>query len=205
MTRLLFATRNAGKLRELRALTAPHGIEVVSLDEVAPFDEVDEDAPTFAGNAEKKARAALAATGLAALADDSGLEVDALGGAPGVRSARYAQPHDDAANNQKLLAALAEVPDGRRTARFRCALALVTPKGRLLTADGTCEGAIAHAPRGSGGFGYDPLFIVAALPGGRTMAELSPDEKNRISHRGQALRAMVERIGHDLGWALSQP
>lgn len=192
MSRLLFATRNRGKLAELRALVAPHGIEVDSLDDVDAPGEVEEDGETFTANAEKKARAALAATGLPALADDSGLEVDALDGAPGVRSARYAGPgQDDAANNAKLLAALAGVPDARRTARFRCALAFVDGAGTLTVAEGTLEGRIGHAPRGAGGFGYDPLFL---LPDGRTLAELSAAEKNAISHRGQALRKMAPHL-----------
>lgn len=192
MSRLLFATRNRGKLAELRALVAPHGIEVDSLDDVDAPGEVEEDGETFTANAEKKARAALAATGLPALADDSGLDVDALDGAPGVRSARYAGPgQDDAANNAKLLAALASVPDARRTARFRCALAFVDAAGTLTVAEGTLEGRIGQAPRGAGGFGYDPLFL---LPDGRTLAELSAAEKNAISHRGQALRKMAPHL-----------
>jgi XTP/dITP diphosphohydrolase len=190
VTKLVFATRNRHKVAELRALVAPLGFEVLSLDEVAVPDVV-EDAPIFAGNAEKKARATFAATGLASLADDSGLEVDALDGAPGVRSARYAGEHDDAANNAKLLRELAAVSDEKRTARFRCALAFLDARG-LVTADGTCEGRIAHERRGAGGFGYDPLFLVEG--GARTMAELSPEEKNRVSHRGRALRALAERL-----------
>jgi XTP/dITP diphosphohydrolase len=172
----------------MTALLAPRGWQVVPCAVL-----VDEDADTFAGNAAKKALAALAATGLAALADDSGLEVDALGGAPGVRSARYAGPtQDDSANNAKLLGALTAVSDTRRSARFRCALVWVSGDGTRLIAEGTCEGTIAHAPRGSGGFGYDPLFIVGGS--GRTMAELSPEEKNRISHRARACAKMVELL-----------
>ena len=198
--KLLFATRNRGKLKELAQLVAPHGFEVVSLDDLSEMAEVIEDAPTFAGNAEKKARAALAATGLPSLADDSGLEVDALSGAPGVFSARWAGAvgeAKDAANNAKLLASLAEVPDERRTARFRCALAFVDDRGVLLTAEGTCEGTIARTARGVGGFGYDPLFVVAGT--GRAMAELSADEKNRVSHRGQALRTLVKALASHSG------
>jgi XTP/dITP diphosphohydrolase len=190
--KLVFATRNRGKLRELGELTAGQALTVVSLDDVA-VPPVEEDAPTFAGNAEKKARAAFAATGLPALADDSGLEVDALGGAPGVRSARYSGDHDDARNNAALLAALDGVPDARRAARFRCALAFVDGDAPALLAEGACEGRIAHAPRGAQGFGYDPLFLVDGA-GGRTMAELAPDEKNAVSHRGRALRAMVAAL-----------
>jgi XTP/dITP diphosphohydrolase len=191
--KLLFATRNRGKIAELTQLVQPFGYEVLSLDDFSAMPEVVEDAPTFAGNAEKKARTALAATGCASLADDSGLEVDALGGAPGVWSARYAGPqHDDEANKAKLLAAMAEVPDGKRTARFRCALAFIDENGALLETDGACEGRIARAPRGTGGFGYDPLFLVG--DGARTMAELSPEEKNRVSHRGEAMRKLASAL-----------
>ena len=194
--KLVFATTNKHKLRELGELVAPLGLEVAPL-----AIAVDEDQPTFAGNAEKKARAAHAQSGLPALADDSGLEVDALGGAPGVHSARFAaldafegaRDHDDGANNRKLLAKLHGVPDEKRTARFRCALAFVDERGALTLADGTCEGRIAHAPRGAHGFGYDPLFLVDGA-GGRTMAELPPDEKNRVSHRGRAMHAMADRL-----------
>jgi XTP/dITP diphosphohydrolase len=196
--RLAFASGNQHKVAEIAAMLKPRGWEVVPL----PLT-VDEDAPTFAGNAEKKARAALARSGLPSLADDSGLEVDALGGAPGVLSARYAgEPCDDAANNGKLLGALAGVPDERRTARFRCALVFVDGDGTRLEADGTCEGRIGHAPRGSFGFGYDPLFIldrVADDAAGRTMAELAPDEKNRISHRARALEQLIHALDERFG------
>lgn len=200
---LVFATRNRGKLTELRQLLP--GLRVLALDEaeaelgrVAP--EVEEDRTTFAGNAIKKAREVSAALGLPALADDSGLEVDALGGAPGVLSARYAgDGHDDAANNRKLLTALAGVPGPGRTARFRCVLALADVTGRLgpitLTADGACEGVILDAARGAGGFGYDPLFFSPEL--GATFAEAPADasrRKNDLSHRGRAMRAMAPRL-----------
>ncbi len=191
--KLLFATGNAHKLRELRELVSPLGIEVCAPADVGGIPEVDEDQPSFAGNAGKKARSAHAATGLPALADDSGLEVDALSGAPGVHSARYAgSAHDDHANNDKLLAALAGVPEERRTARFRCVLALVDEQGTLSFAEGTCEGSIAHAPRGTNGFGYDPLFLVAGGP--RTLAEFSPEEKHQVSHRGHAMRALAKSL-----------
>jgi XTP/dITP diphosphohydrolase len=194
LPRLVFATRNRGKLAELRGLVSELPIEVVAIDEVdAAVPEVEEDGLTFAANAAKKALAVSAATGLPALADDSGLEVDALGGAPGVRSARYAGPEaDDDANNDKLLASLAGVADDARTARFRACLALADRAGRLgdevRLAEGTCEGLILHEPRGSGGFGYDPLFYVPAL--GRTFAELGVGTKNDRSHRANAMRAM---------------
>jgi XTP/dITP diphosphohydrolase len=186
--RLVFASGNRHKLAEITTMLAPHGWQVEPL-----VLTVEEDAPSFAGNAEKKARAALAETGLPSLADDSGLEVDALGGAPGVLSARYAGPaQDDAANNVKLLAALADVPEARRTARFRCALVFVAPDGTRLVREGTCEGSIGFAPRGSGGFGYDPLFLVG--DSGRTMAELTAAEKNRVSHRARALELLVAAL-----------
>ena len=195
MKRLAFASGNRHKVAEIGAMLRPSGWEIVPLALT-----VDEDAPTFAGNAEKKARAALAQSGLPSLADDSGLEVDALDGAPGVLSARYAgEPCDDAANNRKLLGALAGAPDGRRTARFRCALAFVDGDGTRLVTDGTCEGRIGHAPRGAGGFGYDPLFVVDGDAAGRTMAELAADEKNRISHRARALTKMVQALGERYG------
>jgi XTP/dITP diphosphohydrolase len=189
---LVFATRNRGKLVELRELLP--GIEVRSLDDVH-VPEVIEDADTFVGNASKKAREVSAATGLPALADDSGLEVDALGGAPGVYSARYAgEPHDDAKNNAKLLAALAGVTE--RTARFRSVLALADVTGPLgdevITADGACEGMILDAPRGTGGFGYDPLFFSPEL--GMTFAEAGVGPKNDLSHRARAMRAIKPRL-----------
>jgi len=193
MKRLCFASGNRHKVAEIAAMLTPRGWQVEAL----PLT-VAEDAPTFVGNAEKKARAAMAATGLPALADDSGLEVDALGGAPGVQSARYAgEPCDDGANNAKLLRALAGVPDGERTGRFRCALVFVDGDGTPLVAEGSCEGRIGWAPRGTGGFGYDPLFILEG--DGRTMAELLPDEKNRVSHRARALGKMAEALAARYG------
>jgi XTP/dITP diphosphohydrolase len=186
--KLVFATRNRGKLSELRQLVAPLGVEVLSPDDVT-LPEVEEDAPTFAGNAEKKARSAHAATGLAALADDSGLEVDALDGAPGVRSARFSGDHDDAGNNRKLLTVLEGVAGEHRTARFRCVLAFIDDQGALNTADGACEGRIGLEARGQGGFGYDPLFLVGDGP--RTMAELTSTEKNQVSHRGRAMQRLL--------------
>ena len=190
MKRLAFASGNKHKVAEIAAMLKPRGWDVVPLSLT-----VDEDAATFVGNAEKKARAALAQSGLPSLADDSGLEVDALDSAPGVMSARWAgEPCDDGANNRKLLAALDGVPDARRTARFRCALVFVDGDGTRLVAEGACEGRIGHAPRGAGGFGYDPLFLVDGDAAGRTMAELAPDEKNRISHRARALQKMLDAL-----------
>jgi XTP/dITP diphosphohydrolase len=185
MPRVLFATTNAGKLRELRGLVGD-ALEVLGLADLPPIPEPAEDAPTFEQNARLKAHAYAAASGLPALADDSGLCVDALGGAPGVLSARYAEG-DDRARYLKLLQALSGVPDAQRTAAFRCALALAQPDGRTVVEVGACPGHIAHAPRGEHGFGYDPVFL---LPDGRTLAELEREEKGRISHRGAAFRLM---------------
>jgi XTP/dITP diphosphohydrolase len=201
MTRsLVFATRNKGKLVELRELLA--GFDVLSIDEAAArigrtIADVVEDADTFAGNAAKKAREVSAITRLPALADDSGLEVDALNGAPGVYSARYAgRGHDDNANNAKLIVALAGVPAERRTARFRAALALADVTGplgdRVLAADGACEGIILDAPRGTGGFGYDPLFYSPELA--MTFAEAGVGSKSQLSHRARAMRAMKPQL-----------
>lgn len=197
---LVFATRNPGKLVELRQLLP--GIEVLSVDEAAHLigtriAEVIEDADTFEGNAIKKAREVSELTGFPALADDSGLEVDALDGAPGVYSARYAGEHaGDAANNTKLLAALAGVPPERRTARFRCVLALADVRGPLaretITAHGVAEGVLLEELRGTGGFGYDPLFLFPAL--GQTFAELGVGTKGDLSHRAQAMRAIRPKL-----------
>ena len=187
--RLRVATTNAHKLRELGEMLGPLGYEVLGAGEGF---EVVEDGATFADNAVKKARALAAATGEPALADDSGLEVHALGGAPGVHSARYAGesgPTRDAANRTKLLAALAGVPDGQRAARFVCALAYLEPGREPRLFRGTCEGVIGHEERGTGGFGYDALFVLPER--GRTMAELAPEEKNAVSHRGRALAAFL--------------
>jgi XTP/dITP diphosphohydrolase len=194
--KVVVATRNRGKLRELVPLLseAGLGLELVTIDELAPQAELREDGDTFEANAFAKARQAAAATGLPALADDSGLEVDALGGAPGVYSARYAGPHaDDARNNAKLLQALRDVAAPRRTGRYRCVAAYVDPaRGLEIARAGSCEGEILTAPRGDGGFGYDPLFLVPAL--GKTMAELPLDQKNGLSHRAAAFRALAEAL-----------
>jgi len=183
--RLLVATRNAGKLREVRARV--RGLDVVSLDDVAPMPELEETEDTLEGNARLKALAAARTTGLWTVADDSGLFVDALGGAPGVRSARYA-PGTDADRVQRLLGTMERVPDGQRGAAFRCVLALASPAGEVRYARGECRGTLVRTPRGSGGFGYDPVFLVPEL--GRTMAELTLEEKGRISHRARALEAL---------------
>ena len=188
---LVLATSNQGKLAELRALLEDIPVELIAIGELldAPLDIV-EDGETFEENARIKAREVCAASGLISLADDSGLEVDALGGRPGVRSARFA--HDratDAENNAALLRALDEVEEDARAARFRCVLALATPWSAEMTiVEGSVEGSIARTPRGSGGFGYDPLFVVSGV--GRAMAELDEAEKNSMSHRATAVRAI---------------
>ena len=187
MKKLVLATHNEGKVRELRQLLSGSGFEVVSLASYPEVPEVVEDGDTFQANAIKKAMETAAAVGEIALADDSGLEVDYLEGAPGVHSARFAgQEHDDSANNQKLLRLLEGVPREKRTARFRCVVAIATPDGKVATVDGSCEGIIQTRPSGSGGFGYDPLFFVPEY--GKTFAELDAETKNAISHRGRALK-----------------
>jgi XTP/dITP diphosphohydrolase len=197
--KLVLATHNEGKVRELRELLAGTGYDVVSLAEYPHVPEVIEDGDTFRANAVKKARQVAAAVGEIALADDSGLEVDYLNGAPGVHSARFAGTgHDDAANNQKLLKLLQGVPPEKRTARFRCVVAVATPDGRVETAEGTCEGLIIDEPRGENGFGYDPLFWVSEY--GKTFAELDGVVKNSISHRGRALqkvRSLLAKLAHN--------
>ena len=190
---LLVATGNQGKLREIRRLCAEHGIEVLGLEDFPGAPEVVEDGATFAENARKKALGLARFSGRPTLADDSGLVVAALSGAPGVRSARYAgESADDAANNRKLLAALAEVPAGARQGAFCCVMALCAPDGTCRLFEGRLEGMLLDAPRGSGGFGYDPLFLVPEY--GKTLAELPLEVKNRISHRGQALRQVLHGL-----------
>lgn len=194
LRRLVVATGNEGKLREIRALLAGLPFEVIAQSALGVSAAI-EDGSSFLANALIKARHAAAATGAAALADDSGLEVDALGGAPGIYSARYAGPAaDDAANNCKLIAALASVPPAERRARYRCAIAYVEGPGdeAPLTAEGVWEGFIVDEPRGSGGFGYDPHFWLPELQ--KTAAELPAEEKNRQSHRGQALNLFAARL-----------
>ncbi|HWA77653.1 MAG TPA: XTP/dITP diphosphatase [Polyangiaceae bacterium] len=193
---IVLASSNQGKLVELRELLADLPVQILSAKEALGHTlEVIEDGGTFEENAILKARAVSRATGLTALADDSGLEVSALGGRPGVRSARFAHERaTDAENNAALLRELEEIGEAERSARFRCVLALVTPwDEQARTVEGACEGQILRAPRGSGGFGYDPLFVVAG-ENGRTMAELSDQEKNRVSHRGSAVRALRPRL-----------
>ncbi len=201
--RIVLATRNAHKVVELReilaeALTAA-GLELVGLDEFPGLEDVVESGVTFADNALLKARYAARATGLPALADDSGLAVDVLGGAPGVFSARWAAPlaeatgtDKDSANNALLLAQLADVPDEHRGAGFVCAAALVVPGTDVeVVREGTCRGVLARAPRGGNGFGYDPLLV---RPDGRTLAEHTSAEKHAVSHRGEAFRALAQDV-----------
>lgn len=190
---ILIATNNRGKLREVQEILAGLPVVLTTLDQFPDLPDAVEDADTFEGNAERKAIHYVRLTGLWTLADDSGLEVDALGGAPGVYSARYAgRQGDDAANNAKLIAKLADVPAGQRTARFKCAIALAGPEGTLATSHGTFEGLIVDDPRGSNGFGYDPHFFLPAF--GMTAAQLPPEQKNQISHRAQALTAILPHI-----------
>ena len=182
--KLLLATSNPNKLREIRALLNVPGLEILGALDFPDMPEVVEDGDTFEANAVKKARAMSQVSGTWALADDSGLEVDALNGEPGVYSARYAgEVASSSDNNRKLLSALEGVEN--RAARFRCVLALVSPEGTARTLAGACEGSIAFEPRGDGGFGYDPLFIPEGHD--RVFAEMSGEEKNKLSHRGRAL------------------
>ncbi len=197
--KLLLATRNAGKLAELARLTTDlDGVTVLGLADVPAFPEAPETGATFAENALAKARDAAAATGLPAVADDSGLAVDALNGMPGVLSARWSGRHgDDRANLELLLGQIGDVPDGRRGAAFVCAAALVVPGGAETVVHGAWRGPRVRAPRGANGFGYDPVFV----PDGetRTSAELSAAEKDAASHRGRALRALLPHVRSVLG------
>jgi XTP/dITP diphosphohydrolase len=206
VTRVLLASRNAKKLEEMRRILAAHlpGGEVLGLDDVPAYDEPVEDQPTFGGNALLKARAALVATGLPSVADDSGLCVDALNGMPGVLSARWSGPPGadrrlaDDRNNRLLLHQLHDVPDERRGAHFTCAVAFCAPALDELVLEGRMDGRVIRETRGSGGFGYDVLFEAVEFPG-RTTAELDPADKDSISHRGRALREIAPRIAALLG------
>lgn len=195
-SRIVLATRNPGKVREISSIYAGLGARLSGLEGWPEIGELLEEAETYAENAASKALTVARATGLPAIADDSGVEIDALGGGPGVRSARLlgAAASDDT-RNAYVLERLAGLPPERRTARYRAVIALATPDGRVETFEGVCEGAITDRPRGTGGFGYDPIFEVAG--DGRTMAEVPPEVKNRISHRARALlaaRAAVARV-----------
>jgi XTP/dITP diphosphohydrolase len=188
---LFVATRNRNKVRELQALLAHTKLTLCSYRDFRDLPEIEEDGRTFDENATKKAVTLAKHTGLLTIADDSGLEVDALDGRPGVMSARYAGPEaTDRENNEKLLAELRNVPEGRRTARFRCAIALANPAGLIAVVEGVCEGRITTEERGSEGFGYDPLFVKEDSV--KTFAELPLELKNRVSHRALALeRALL--------------
>jgi XTP/dITP diphosphohydrolase len=199
--RLVLATRNAHKVAELRPIlaealaataeTVDLETELVGVDAFPGVEDVVESGVTYAENALLKARAVCAATGLVALADDSGLAVDVLGGSPGIFSARWSGGHGDRANLELLLAQLGDVPDQHRGAGFVCAAALVTPDGREVVEHGRINGVLTREPRGDGGFGYDPIL---ELPDGRTLAQLGAEEKNAISHRSQAFRALAPHV-----------
>ena len=190
MTEWIVATKNKGKIKEIRAILEGTGISVLSMEEAGITSDIIEDGETFEENARKKAEAVFRLTGKPALADDSGLAVDALGGAPGVYSARYAGTGRSGDNNQKLLAAMQG--ESERSARFVCVMVLITGENEELVVRGECEGEIADGLSGTNGFGYDPLFYLPAYR--KTMAELPEEEKNRISHRGRALRELRRRI-----------
>ena len=193
MMRVVLATRNRHKLEELRRILSPYDVELTSLEDYPDVPDVAETGGTFADNAILKARAVAAATGLVAVADDSGLSVDALNGMPGVLSARWAGRHgDDVANLELVLAQIGDVPDDRRGAAFVCAAAAVSPEGPVVLAEGRVEGWLLRAPRGSNGFGYDPIFVPIGEK--RTTAEMSAEEKDAISHRGAAFRALAPKL-----------
>jgi XTP/dITP diphosphohydrolase len=190
VSRIVLATRNPGKVAELRRILAAYDVGLVGLDDYPDVPEVPETGETFIANALLKAHAIARATGLLAVADDSGLAVDALNGMPGVLSARWAGRHgDDAANLALVIAQLTDTPDERRGGAFICAAAAATPDGREVVVEGRLDGTLLRNPRGSNGFGYDPIFV--PLGENRTTAEMSADEKDAISHRGQAFRALA--------------
>jgi XTP/dITP diphosphohydrolase len=203
--KVFLASANAKKIREMQRILAEHvpDIQVIGIDDVDGYVEPVEDEPTFAGNALLKARAGVAATGLPSVADDSGLCVDALNGMPGVLSARWSgPPKSDERNNALLLDQLHDVPDERRGAHFTCAVAWVQPDGRERVVEGRMDGRIIRELRGSGGFGYDVLFVAQEHDAeGLTSAELEPEEKDRISHRGRALRELAPYVAADLSAA----
>ncbi len=195
---LAVASRNPGKVREIRRICAAWPVRwLTAEDDPRPWPQVEETGDSYLANAVAKARAVAAALGTPVLADDSGIEVDALGGAPGHRSARYAgEGATDEQNLAMLVRAVAGVPASGRTARYRCVAAVARPDGVEVWAEGVCEGTLTAKARGGGGFGYDPIFVPAGLE--RTMAELAPGEKDRISHRGRALRALGDLLARGL-------
>lgn len=199
MKRIIFATGNQGKMREIRKILGDLNVEIVSMKEAGISVDIEENGATYEENALIKARAVAARTGDCVLADDSGLEVDRLGGEPGVHSARYlGEDTPYGVKNASLIKRLEGVPDEERTARFVCAIAAVLPGGRELTTRAAIEGRIGHEEKGNGGFGYDPIFYVPELQ--KTTAELTEEEKNLVSHRGQALRLMKEELEKDEGF-----
>jgi XTP/dITP diphosphohydrolase len=196
MNRLIVATSNEHKIKEIREILGDLPFIILGLKEMNIDVEINENGTTFEENAYIKAHEIAGLTGETVLADDSGLEVDALGGAPGVLSARFAGIHgDDRANNEKLLELMADIPDCRRGGRFTCAMVLLYPDGRSVVSRGEVNGYIAHRPEGSGGFGYDPVFIVPEY--GKTFAELGSSIKNSIGHRGRALRGLRDKLLKD--------
>ena len=191
--RIVFASRNKGKVRELKALLEGMSIEILTLDDFPDAPDIEEDGSSFFENSFKKARAVSEYTGMTVIADDSGLEVDSLGGAPGIHSARYSGAGaTDEKNIAKLLAEMQSVPDGNRGATFRCALVLYRTNGEFEAFEGELRGTISSRPSGNGGFGYDPIFIVPEY--GMTVAELDPATKNKISHRGKAFARLKESL-----------
>lgn len=199
MKRIIFATGNQGKMREIRKILGDLNVEIVSMKEAGISVDIEEDGTTYEENALIKARAVAALTGDCVLADDSGLEVDYLGREPGVYSARYmGEDTPYSVKNANLIKRLEGVPDEERTARFVCAIAAVLPGGKELTVRAAIEGRIGYEEKGSGGFGYDPIFYVPRLQ--KTTAELTEEEKNLVSHRGQALRLMKEELKKDEGF-----
>lgn len=193
--RVAIASRNPGKIREIIAICAdwPMAWVTAENEDVPRWADVEETGDTYLANATLKAAAVAGALGIPAIADDSGIEVDALDGAPGMRSARYSGENaTDEANLHKLIDALRDIPSSRRTARYRCVALLATPAGDVTSAEATCEGSLITEPRGENGFGYDPIFVPAGEA--RTMAELPSDEKDRISHRGKAFRALRDLL-----------
>jgi len=197
MGKLIIATRNRGKLKEIKELLAELSLEVISMEDAGIYEDIEENGSTFEENALIKAREVLKITGEMVMADDSGLEVDFLDGAPGIYSSRFAgEGATDEDRNNKLLNLLKDVPYEKRTARFVCAVAVVFPGGKYFVIKGICEGYIAFKPEGQNGFGYDPLFYMPEFD--MTMAQLGTEDKNKVSHRGKALKLMVEELGKQL-------
>lgn len=192
MSKIVIATENDNKAREYRAILKPYNLEIKTLADFPHDFEINENGDTFVQNALIKAQAVIDSTNLPVIADDSGLLVDALNGAPGVHSARYAGDHDDLANNNKLLQNLLAVPKEKRTAHFNTTLVALKPSGQKLVVSGQLDGFILSAPRGDNGFGYDPLFYVPTMK--HSLAEMTATQKNQISHRGKAMRQLIEQF-----------